>query len=255
MFFRSLFAPPAAARPTVPAGHRVYAIGDIHGRDDLLEDLLGRIEADNETRGEASSLLVFLGDLIDRGPASAGVIERLLHYPAEPIKPIYLLGNHEEVLLRILNGEHDLVGSWLKYGGSECLASYGTDPAGLRGVDPVGAAALIREAIPPRHAQFLASFSDTVRVGGYLFVHAGIRPGIALDDQRQSDLRWIRAPFLDAPDDHGVVVVHGHSISSGIDERSNRIGLDTGAYRSGVLTAMGAEGSDRWFLQTGAGDQ
>jgi serine/threonine protein phosphatase 1 len=104
----------------------------------------------------------------------------------------------------------------------------------------------------PKHVQeFLESFVDTFRIGSYLFVHAGIRPGVPLPDQKQSDLRWIREPFLENEDDHGFVVVHGHTISDQFDVRGNRIGLDTGAYRSGILTAMGLEGCDRWFIQTG----
>ncbi|MCY7339089.1 MAG: metallophosphoesterase [Sphingomonas bacterium] len=251
MFIDSLSARPGPSRPSVPDGHRVYAVGDVHGRDDLLDELLELIEADNGRRGAATSRMVFLGDLIDRGPGSAAVIERLRTYPTEPIAPLFLLGNHEEVLLRILNGEVDLIESWLRFGGAECLRSYGVDPARLRDTDRRRVMDLIRDAIPAEHATFLGEFADTLRIGEYLFVHAGIRPGVALNDQLQSDLRWIRAPFLDAVDDHGFVVVHGHTISHRVDERDNRIGLDTGAYRSGVLTAMGVEGSGRWYLQTG----
>jgi len=237
--------------PSVPDGHRVYAIGDVHGRDDLLGDLLNQIEADNDDRPRARTHIVFLGDLIDRGPASKQVIERLSCYAPSGMTPVFLAGNHEEVLLRLLSGEHGFVESWLKFGGAQCLRSYGVDPAPMLHMPSKRAAAIIATAIPTAHAEFLRNFADTFRIGDYLFVHAGIRPGVALDDQVQADLRWIRKPFLDTIDDHGFVVVHGHTIKDRIDLRHNRIGIDTGAYRSGVLTAIGAEGSEQWFLQTG----
>jgi len=239
--------------PSLPSGHRVYAIGDVHGRDDLLAILLDQVEADNDERGLARTHIVFLGDLIDRGPGSNQVIERLRNYAPAGATPVFLAGNHEEVLLRLLSGEHEFVESWLRFGGAQCLLSYGVDPAPLLHMPSVRAAEIIEAAIPAGHAEFLRSQSDTFRIGDYLFVHAGIRPGVALDDQVQADLRWIRKPFLDTVDDHGFVVVHGHTISDRIDIRRNRIGLDTGAYRSGVLTAMGAEDTCQWFLQTGVG--
>ena len=237
--------------PSLPNGHRVYAIGDVHGRNDLLAELLDQVEADNDQRGRARTHIVFLGDLIDRGPSSNQVIERLRNYAPAGVTPVFLAGNHEEVLLRLLSGEHQFVESWLRFGGAQCLLSYEVDPAPLMHMPSVRAAEIVRRAIPAAHADFLRDHADTFRIGGYLFVHAGIRPGVALDDQVQADLRWIRRPFLDTVDDHGFVVVHGHTISDRVDIRHNRIGLDTGAYRSGVLTAMGAEGTQQWFLQTG----
>jgi len=237
--------------PSVPDGHRVYAIGDVHGCDDLLREVLDQIDADNGERARARTHIVFLGDLIDRGPASRQVIERLAGYAPVGMTPVFLAGNHEEVLLRLLAGEHRFVDSWLSFGGAQCLRSYGVDPAPLSHMPSLRAAAIIAERIPAAHADFLRSFADTFRIGDYLFVHAGIRPGVALDDQVQSDLRWIRKPFLETSHDHGFMVVHGHTIKQGIDLRHNRIGIDTGAYRSGVLTAIGAEGTQQWFLQTG----
>jgi len=237
--------------PSVPEGHRVYAIGDVHGRDDLLGELLARIEADNDERPRARTHIVFLGDLIDRGPQSREVIERLSSYAPAGMTPVFLIGNHEEVLIRLLAGEHGFVESWLRFGGAQCLRSYGVDPAPLSHMASSRAAAIVAKAIPAAHADFLRSFADTFRIGDYLFVHAGIRPGVALDDQVQSDLRWIRRPFLETSDDHGFLVVHGHTIKDRIDVRHNRIGIDTGAYRSGILTAIGAGGTEQWFLQTG----
>ena len=229
---------------------RVYAVGDIHGRDDLLGQLLVQIEEDNRSRGPSRTLIVFLGDLIDRGPASAGVIERLRLYAPEAIEPHFILGNHEEVLLRLLDGDSVLVRDWLRFGGAECAASYGLDPVALGRMTSREAAARIREAIPAEHSRFLAGFDDTLRIDDYLFVHAGIRPGLPLASQAQSDLRWIRGPFLDCEHDHGFVVVHGHTITEEVDQRSNRIGIDTGAYASGKLTALGLEGTGQWLIQS-----
>lgn len=250
-FFRSLFPNDgAAAEPGVPPGYRVYAIGDIHGRLDLLDDALARIEADNAGRAHARNIIVFLGDLIDRGPSSAQVIERARTYRRPGLRTVFIIGNHEEVLLRLLRGESRFVRDWLKFGGAECARSYGISPTALKRMDPGQAVQVLRDKIPKHDQEFLESFVDTFRVGSYLFVHAGVRPGVPLPEQKQSDLRWIRQPFLENEDDHGFIVVHGHTIADQIDVRDNRIGLDTGAYRTGVLTAMGLEGRERWFLQT-----
>jgi serine/threonine protein phosphatase 1 len=226
-------------------------VGDVHGRLDLLEDLLSKVHADLQHRPAAKVLLVLVGDLIDRGPKSAQVIERLRTYRKPGVRPVFILGNHEEVLLRIIDGDRSLISSWLQFGGLQCLESYGVDPPGLRGRASAELVDAIRAAIPPEHVEFLRSFVDSCRFGDYLFVHAGIRPGVALEQQRQSDLRWIREPFLFDDTDHGFVVVHGHTISSEVEERPNRIGIDTGAYRSGVLTALAIEGSERRLIATG----
>lgn len=253
VFFRTLFPKDSgAAEPSVPAGYRVYAIGDIHGRLDLLDDVLSRIEADIAGRPRAQTVVVFLGDIIDRGPASAEVVERLRTYRRDGVRTVFLSGNHEEVLLRLLRGESRFLRDWLSFGGAECARSYGISSTALKRMEPDQAVAVLRQKIPEVHQAFLQSFVDTFRIGSYLFVHAGVRPGIPLSEQSQSDLRWIRGPFLDNSDDHGFIVVHGHTIVNGIDIRTNRIGIDTGAYRSGVLTAMGLEGQERWFLQTGS---
>ena len=250
-FFRSLFPKEGgAAEPSVPPGYRVYAIGDIHGRLDLLDDALVRIEADHDVRGPAQIVIVFLGDLIDRGPSSAQVIERARTYRRPGLQTVFISGNHEEVLLRLLRGESQFLDDWLKFGGAECARSYGISSTALKRTDPDRAVEVLRDKIPKHDQEFLESFVDTFRIGSYLFVHAGVRPGVPLPEQKQSDLRWIRQPFLDNDDDHGFIVVHGHTIADQIDVRGNRIGLDTGAYRTGVLTAMGLEGRERWFIQT-----
>lgn len=238
--------------PRGPRGHRAYAVGDIHGRLDLLDRLLAAIHADLRARPSRKTLLIFVGDLIDRGPSSAQVVERLRTYRHEGVQPVFILGNHEEVLLRILSGETKLIAKWRQFGGSQCLQSYGVDIAQLSEMDAQAALSVVRAAIPREHLEFLESFVDTCRFGDYLFAHAGIRPGIPLDQQSQSDLRWIRDPFLYDDSDHGFVVVHGHTITSELEERPNRIGIDTGAYRSGILTALAVEGAHRWSLDTQA---
>lgn len=238
------------SRPSGPDGQRAYVIGDIHGRADLLGRLLEEIHRDVETLPQQKTLLVFLGDLIDRGPNSAEVVERLRTYRRSGIRAVFLLGNHEEVLLRIVAGEGQLIPSWLGFGGAQCLRSYGADPQQIALLDDMAAIAAIQRVIPASHIEFLQTFVDTCRFGDYLFVHAGIRPGIGLEHQRQSDLRWIREPFLRDDSDHGFVVVHGHTISHEIDEQPNRIGIDTGAFATGVLTALVIEGPHRRYIDT-----
>jgi serine/threonine protein phosphatase 1 len=225
-------------------------VGDVHGRLDLLEHLLRQIEADLAERPIQHALLVFLGDLIDRGPNSAQVVEKLRTYRRPGVRTVFLLGNHEEVLLRILDGDASPIPSWLQFGGLECLKSYGVDPRRLVGRPEEEILGEIQEAVPARHRDFLSSFVDTCRFGDYLFVHAGIRPGVPIAEQLQSDLRWIREPFLFDETDHGCVVVHGHTIREDVEERSNRIGIDTGAYRTGVLTALVLERDERHYLDT-----
>lgn len=234
------------------ASSRAYAIGDVHGRLDLLDELLGRIEADNAGRDPARVTIVFLGDLIDRGPQSAQVVERLRRFHPAFAQTVFLMGNHEEVFLRVLGGDLTILPDWLRFGGAECLQSYGIDPAELQLRKAADVLKLLRQAIPNDHVKFLSGFVDTASFGRYLFVHAGIRPGVPLPQQIPEDLRWIRQPFLDHEADHGHVVVHGHTISRAVEVRPNRIGLDTGAYRSGVLSALGVEGEERWIIQTGA---
>ncbi|WP_114952884.1 metallophosphoesterase family protein [Sphingosinicella terrae] len=256
-FFRRLSRRSTARQRPAPRGKegaRLYAIGDVHGCLDLLDSLLAKIEADAASREVRKTYIVFLGDLIDRGPASAGVLDRLRTYRPEGATPIFLAGNHEEIFQRIVGGESDILADWLKFGGSECLESYGLDPAELGRIAPGEAVERIRSKVPQEHVDFIDGFADTFRFGDYLLVHAGIRPGLELHEQEQFDLRWIREPFLSFEDEHGLVVVHGHTIVDQVDERPNRIGLDTGAYRTGVLTALVIEDDARWYLSTtGAG--
>jgi serine/threonine protein phosphatase 1 len=230
-------------------GKRCYAIGDVHGRLDLLEEILRSIEADHSSRSPKEAAIVMIGDLIDRGPDSRGVIERLKDRPPRFAKTYCLLGNHEEVLLRGVAGEPRLLPSWLEHGGYACAQSYGVGIGDLFGKDAVHIQDVLREAVPPDHLSFLASFVDSLSFGDYLFAHAGIRPGTPLSMQRGQDLRWIREEFLDSPADHGFVVVHGHTISTEPEIRFNRIGIDTGAYQTGVLTGLRIEDDDREVIQ------
>jgi serine/threonine protein phosphatase 1 len=225
-------------------------VGDVHGRLDLLERLLARIEQEIEASPRRKTSVVFLGDLIDRGPQSAEVIERLRTCRIAGASTHFIMGNHEEVMLRVLDGDEDVLQNWLRFGGAETLRSYGLDPRSISRKTPADALAVIRQAIPAEHVGFLRTFADSISFGDYLFVHAGIRPGTDLSEQSRADLRWIREPFLGHAGDHGFVVVHGHTITREVEVLPNRIAIDTGAYSTGTLTALGIEGSKRWLLQT-----
>jgi len=239
--------------PCVPAGQRLYVVGDIHGRLDLLDRMLDLIARDAAAaRGGVQHTLVFLGDYVDRGPDSAGVVDRLCAGPPLPgFGSVCLKGNHEERMLLFLTDVRSGA-AWLRFGGRECLGSYGVrQPAGQEEADWLPQAqAAFRAALPPGHLAFLRALRLSLRVGDYLFVHAGIRPGVPLDRQDAEDLLWIREPFLSSDADHGAVIVHGHTIRTVPETLSNRIGIDTGAYESGRLSCLVLEGTDRRFLGT-----
>lgn len=235
---------------SVPQGERIYAIGDVHGRLDLLETLLAAIQSDDADRTSAKTMLIFLGDLVDRGPESAGVVEHLRLFSCGSIATRFLMGNHEEVFLRAVEGDLRALRLLLRIGGRETIFSYGISPEDYRNLEFEDLAALLKEKVPAEHLEFLSSFERCIEIGDYLFVHAGLRPGIALADQSSSDLRWIRDDFLRHRESFGKLVVHGHSITDEADVRSNRIGIDTGAFASGRLTAIGLEKDSRWFLST-----
>jgi len=242
----------ATTRATaMPEGLRAYAIGDVHGRIDLLDPLLDRIEADDRARGGEPAAIILLGDLIDRGPASAGVIDRLIALKAARPDTRLLLGNHEEVFLKAMDGDRQTLRLFTRIGGIETILSYGIDRAAYDAADYDELLAMMRERVPPAHIDFLNGFEDIIELGDYVFVHAGIRPEQPLSAQRPSDLRWIREEFLRFKGPHEKMVVHGHSIATEVEQLPNRIGLDTGAYATGKLSAMGFEGSERWLIQTG----
>lgn len=247
---RSLFSSaselPTELQASVPAGQRVYAIGDIHGRLDLFEQLLDVIEADDAARGPADTRLVLLGDLIDRGPDSCGVVERAMAL-MQSGKVRVLAGNHEEMLLGSL-ADDETLRHFLRHGGKETMFSYGLTP------EDYGKAKLdllrerLGELVPASHIAFFRAMENQIIYGDYLFVHAGIRPDMPLEKQLLSDLRWIRREFLDHDQPHSHIVIHGHTIAEEPVVRPNRIGIDTGAFASGRLTAIGLEANERWFL-------
>lgn len=240
----------SAALPRVPDGQRVYAIGDIHGRDDLFTRLLAKIEADNAARGKAFTTLILLGDLVDRGPNSASVIERAIGLGAPFDKVSLLIGNHEECFLAALTGDPRRVRYFIRIGGDATIRSYWRDDLAYAAASFDDVAKQLPTLVPQEHIEFLGRGEDMIRIGDYVFVHAGVRPGVSLERQALSDLRWIREEFIEGWHDHGVTIVYGHTISDEVDEANGRIGIDTGAYLTGRLTCIGIEGSDRWFLDT-----
>jgi len=242
---------PGAARAmeaSLPEGQRIYAIGDIHGRLDLLDHLLALVAEDDANR-PGESQIIFLGDLIDRGPHSAQVVERALRLRQARPDTRLLLGNHEEVFLKALNGDLKALSFFVRIGGRETILSYGLDEQTYNDATFEELLELLRARVPREHIDFLESFEDLIVAGDYAFVHAGIRPNEPLSCQRPSDLRWIRDDFLRHGSPFEKIIVHGHTIAEDVEQRPNRIGLDTGAYASGKLTAMGFEGDERWILQ------
>jgi serine/threonine protein phosphatase 1 len=250
-----LFKKAAVQRPIntarVPDGMRVYAIGDIHGRNDLLQRLLAQIDADDATRGAADTQIIFLGDLMDRGPDSAGVIETAMTLRGDGRKVRFLMGNHEEVFVRACRKrDSKTTRFFLRIGGEATVLSYPITRAEYITLDMDELSERLTNLVPHEHLDFIDSFEDQIVVGDYAFVHAGIRPGVLLSQQKPSDLRWIREEFVDQRGDLEKVVVYGHTIYEDIEERGSRIGIDTGAYASDKLTAVALEGGERWYLQT-----
>lgn len=241
---------PAAPRGALPDGRRLYAIGDIHGRLDLLDQLLAQIDDDDRAHGDARTGLIFLGDLVDRGPDSAGVVERVRTLCIERPDTRCLLGNHEEILLQVLAGDDRATRLFCRVGGEETAASYGISAEVYSGLDYAELGESLRTLVPETHRAFLEKLEDLIVEGDYAFVHAGVRPGVAFTEQRPSDLRWIRDAFLDYNGELERLVIHGHTIRTKVEILSHRIGIDTGAYSTGVLTAIALEADRRWFLQT-----
>lgn len=233
----------------LPAGSRIYAIGDIHGELELLEGLLRQIHHDNQARSDATGELIFLGDLIDRGPNSAQVVDRLLRLRETHPGTRFLLGNHEDAFLAALEGDIGALRHFVRIGGRETIISYGITPEAYLSADFQELSGMLQAVVPPRHRTFLQSFEHLIVAGDYVFVHAGVRPNIPLEDQNLADLLLIRREFLRSNSPCDKVVVHGHSIDEDVVQLPHRIGLDTGAWRYGTLSAMGFEGTERWVLQ------
>lgn len=246
---RNLFRPaddrPPA--PCVPPGERYYVIGDVHGRRDLLDALAEAIEADDGAAPLADSTVVLLGDLIDRGNDSAGVI-RLVRKWQKKRRIRVLMGNHEEMFLQSFE-DKEVLRHFLKHGGRETILSFGLSRKQFNTLDIDRLFSELHKLVPPKIRQFLGSFEDVIVAGDYLFVHAGIDPTLPLDQQRRSDYLWIRERFLRHKGPLPKVVVHGHTIYDEVMDRGTRIGIDTGAFRTGILTALVLEGSDRRTIQ------
>jgi serine/threonine protein phosphatase 1 len=239
-------------QPEAPHDRRIYAVGDIHGRVDLMRALHSRIAADAARINDArANVVIYVGDYIDRGDHSRQVVETLIGHALAGFEQVCLSGNHERLLLQFL-ADPDSGPTWLFNGGDATLRSYGVDiedPAfGLEGWSWVRQRLL--DGLPGRHLAFFRELPLSHEEGDYFFVHAGVRPGVALDRQNETDLLWIREEFYHSRADFGKVIVHGHSISETVDVQPNRIGIDTGAYGSGVLSCLVLEDAGRRILQT-----
>lgn len=245
MFARGRSLP---AKPSIPVGRRVYAIGDIHGEIDLLRDLLSRVATDNCDRGPALTTLIFLGDFIDRGVGSALLLRMLtgIHDP----NVIVLKGNHEATLVEVYRGDQDAMQFWLKFGGEATLAGLGINASSLASASIDVAMHMLTTSLQSHVVDWLANLPHSWSLGDYYFVHAGIRPGVRLSRQDQDDLLWIRRPFLTSKRRHEKIIIHGHTVEPGMPQLGgNRIGIDTGAHEHGCLTALGLENDSQWVIQ------
>jgi diadenosine tetraphosphatase ApaH/serine/threonine PP2A family protein phosphatase len=227
----------AGRPPSLPKGLRIYAVGDIHGRLDLLNRLLSQIAEDIAQFPTSRPIYVFLGDYIDRGSSSRETIDRLIEHGAAH-ESIFLKGNHELIATACLS-DRGKIDQWLRLGGMETLASYGVAPDLFANrKQTAGTQLAFHNALPPAHFRFLGNLQESFSCGDYFFVHAGAKPHVPLSRQRESDLLWIRGEFLSSAYDFGKIIVHGHTPSLDIEVRSNRINIDTGAFATGRLTCL-----------------
>lgn len=238
----------AVTQPTLPPGERIYAIGDIHGRFDLLFRLMSAIVADVNKRPRAMQRIVVLGDFIDRGPDSAKIIKALSALRTDE-RMIVLKGNHESTLVDGIRGDRAALEAWIDFGGDATLRSFGAQDDDIWPADSRKLVDNVRRIIPESVVDWLAELPLTHRAGSYLFAHAGLKPGVSLTRQREDDILWIRGEFTESTADHGVIVVHGHTISERVSVLPNRIGVDTGAYRTGRLSAVGLEAGEHWIIE------
>ncbi|WP_033920160.1 metallophosphoesterase family protein, partial [Sphingomonas sp. 37zxx] len=212
-----LFRKSARKQQLIPEGLRIYAIGDIHGCLDETEKLIAMIERDNAARPAADTRLIFLGDLMDRGPDSAGVVERLRTLSLDWATPHFLMGNHEQLFLTALEGERDAMKVFARAGGRETLLSYGMSSEQFAEASWDELEEQARALVPEAHRSFVAGFETMLVFGDYVFVHAGIRPDVPIEEQRTADLFWIREPFLSHRGSLSHVVVHGHTVTEAVD--------------------------------------
>jgi len=237
--------------PAVPQGLRVYAIGDVHGRFDLLIEMTEKIRTDLADDPPERSVEIYLGDYVDRGPDARSVIEWLRSETGACDERICLKGNHEDIFLQFI-ADPGIAEYWRDLGGFETLYSYGVQPPVARtGEAMLASHEQLMRVLPAEDPQFLRSLRLYSSFGDYLFVHAGLRPGVALEKQGEEDLIWIREPFLTSGHDFGQIVVHGHTPGDVPDIRGNRINIDTGAFLTGCLTCLVLEGTERRFIQSG----
>ncbi len=248
---RRLFQGETRKASRAPDGLVIYAVGDIHGRADLLGLVLEGVLAD-AADAAGDCMAIFMGDYVDRGPASREVIDTLIAFSAHPsIRSRFLCGNHDQSILDFLFDPASGP-AWCDFGGRETLISYGVAPPRAR-TDAEAWAATARAlaaALPESHLAFLRNLELSITLGDYFFAHAGARPGVPLEEQSERDLLWIREPFLGDPRRLAKVVVHGHTPTEAVHSDDRRIGVDTGAYATDVLTALRLEGSDRSLIQT-----
>jgi len=224
-------------RPSLPAGLRIYAVGDIHGRLDLLNKLLARINTDITLRPTVRPVYVFLGDYIDRGSSSRETIDRLIEH-GKTNKSVFLKGNHELIAIKCLS-DSSLFDQWLRLGGLETLVSYGVPPETLaNGKQIAELQSAFHSALPQAHFRFFRDLQNSFECGDFFFAHAGVKPNVELSRQKESDLLWIREEFLSSNDDFGKIIVHGHTPTSEIEVGPNRINIDTGAFATGRLTCL-----------------
>lgn len=250
---RDFFRPPVPPRlPAVPAGTRYYVIGDIHGRLDLYEAMIATIEADDARAAPAETRVVLLGDLVDRGPDSAGVVARTRVWQAQRNVRV-LAGNHEEMFLAAFE-KPEALRHFVKHGGRETILSYGLSKKQFAALTLEELFERLPQIVPQSERDYIDGFEAMIIAGDYAFVHAGVDPARPLADQKRSDLLWIRERFLNHEGPLEKVVVHGHTIFDRVMDCGNRIGIDTGAFRSGVLTALVLEGDQRRILQASASD-
>jgi serine/threonine protein phosphatase 1 len=236
---------------SAPSGVRVYAIGDIHGCLPQLQALRQKIDDDAAVAPEARRVLVYIGDYVDRGSDSRAVLDFLMADAAPGLSVVHLKGNHEDYMLRFFQGDLEAGAGWIANGGDATLASYGVEVSSLwpEFSELKQLQSQFSAAAPAAHIAFLNSLGDRHVEGGYAFVHAGVAPGVALADQKEEDLLWIRKRFLDSNAMHDYVIVHGHTPSRTIENKENRINVDTGAVYGGPLTAVVLAGTERTFLQ------
>jgi serine/threonine protein phosphatase 1 len=238
-----------AGRPSLPTGLRIYAVGDIHGRVDLLSKLLDRIDTDIALRPTPRPVYVFLGDYIDRGSSSRETVDLLIEH-GEKYESIFLKGNHELIAIKCLT-DPNLLDSWMRLGGLDTLKSYGVAFKGLASVRQiVELQVAFHMAIPQAHFRFFRCLQSSFACGDFFFAHAGVKPNVDLSQQKESDLLWIREEFLSSKDDFGKIVVHGHTPTSEIEVRPNRINIDTGAFATGRLTCLVIENESLSVIDT-----